>query len=111
MMTEIGLDEDKLIEILEKGFQSKEKKLFNQLLLCDDILKFKDLILRRNKALETEAVKAMNNPSRKSKIEKERDMLRSTQNAEQERLKKLEEEEEEMLRKVLEMSKIEAKER
>ena len=38
----------------------------------------------------------MNNPSniRKSKIEKERDMLRSTQTAEQDRLRKLEEEEE-----------------
>lgn len=70
MMSEIGLTEDKLIDILEKGFQSKEKKLFNQLLLCDDFLKFKDLMLRRNKALETEAYNTMSNPDvrKKSKI-------------------------------------------
>lgn len=52
MMRDVGLSEEKLVEILEKGFQSKERKLFNQLLLCDDFLKFKDLMLRRNRALE-----------------------------------------------------------
>ena len=56
MMQEVGLTEDRLILILEKGFQSKEKKLFNQLFLCDDFLKFKELMLRRNRALETEAL-------------------------------------------------------
>lgn len=70
MMKEVGLTEDKLVQILEKGFMSKEKKLFHQLLLCDDFLKFKDLMLRRNKALETEAMHAMNNSDirKKSKI-------------------------------------------
>lgn len=60
MMKEIGLDDEKLVDLLEKGFESKQKKLFNQLLLCDDFLKFKELMVKRNKALESQALKAMN---------------------------------------------------
>ncbi|MCB0368262.1 MAG: hypothetical protein KDD45_02195 [Bdellovibrionales bacterium] len=45
--------------MLEKGFASKHKKAFNQLLLADDFLKFKTLMANRNKALEAEAVKAL----------------------------------------------------
>jgi hypothetical protein len=45
---------------LEKGFESKEKKYFNQLLLCDDFLKFKELMVKRNKQLEKEAMNAIN---------------------------------------------------
>lgn len=60
MMKEIGLDDEKLVDLLEKGFESKQKKLFNQLLLCDDFLKFKELMVKRNKALENQALKAMN---------------------------------------------------
>lgn len=72
MMQEVGLDDEKLVELLERGFQSKEKKLFNQLLLCDDFLKFKDLMVRRNRVLEEEALKEMNGerPKRTSKLEK-----------------------------------------
>ena len=96
MMQEVGLTEDRLILILEKGFQSKEKKLFNQLFLCDDFLKFKELMLRRNKALETEALQTMNRSDikKKSKIEKERDMIRSSQIAEKSRKRELEQQEE-----------------
>ncbi len=59
MMQEVGLDEDKLVELLEKGFTGKHRKIFNQLLLADDFLKFKMLMVNRNKALEAEAVKAL----------------------------------------------------
>jgi hypothetical protein len=60
MMQEVGLDDDKLAELLDKGFDSKHKKIFNQLLLADDFLKFKQMMLNRNKSLETEAIKALN---------------------------------------------------
>jgi len=59
MMQEVGLDDEKLAELLEKGFDSKHKKIFNQLLLADDFLKFKQLMVNRNKTLEAEAVKAL----------------------------------------------------
>jgi hypothetical protein len=59
MMEEIGLDQEKLAELLEKGFQSKDRKLFNQLLLADDFLRFKELMLKRNKTLEQEALAAI----------------------------------------------------
>ena len=51
MVQEVGLDDDKLAELLEKGFESKHKKIFNQLLLADDFLRFKALMVNRNKAL------------------------------------------------------------
>jgi hypothetical protein len=70
MMQEVGLTDQKLAEIIEKGFLSKEKKLFHQLLLCDDFLKFKSLMVRRNKTLENEALNSLNNSEirRPSKI-------------------------------------------
>ena len=52
MMEEIGMSQEKLAEIIERGMESREKKLFNQLLLADDFMRFKDLMLKRNKALE-----------------------------------------------------------
>ena len=52
MMQEVGLDEEKLAELLDKGFNSKHKKIFHQLLLADDFLKFKHLMVNRNKTLE-----------------------------------------------------------
>ncbi len=52
MMEEIGMGQDKLAELIEKGLESKQKKIFNQLLLADDFLRFKDLMLKRNKILE-----------------------------------------------------------
>ena len=53
MVQEVGLDDDQLAQILEKGFESsKHKKIFNQLLLVDDFLAFKRLMVSRNKALE-----------------------------------------------------------
>lgn len=59
MMEEIGMSQEKLAEIIEKGLESKEKKIFNQLLLADDFLRFKDLMVKRNKVLEQEAIKAL----------------------------------------------------
>jgi hypothetical protein len=59
MVQEVGLDDDKLAELLDKGFESKHKKIFNQLLLADDFLRFKALMVNRNKALEAEALKAL----------------------------------------------------
>lgn len=59
MMQEVGLDDEKLAELLEKGFESKNKKIFYQLLLADDFLKFKQLMVNRNKTLEAEAMKLL----------------------------------------------------
>lgn len=51
MVQEVGLDDDKLAELLERGFEGKHKKIFNQLLLADDFVRFKTLMVNRNKAL------------------------------------------------------------
>lgn len=116
MVEEVGLDEEKLAELLEKGFSSKHKKIFNQLLLADDFLRFKTLMVNRNKALEAEAIKALEKshvePKREKPVERkeERDVLRESKLAEEAR-RRQEEEEEEQLRKVLEMSRLEAEEK
>ena len=52
MTQEVGLDDDQLALVLEKGFEGKHKKVFNQLLLVDDFLQFKKLMVNRNKTLE-----------------------------------------------------------
>jgi hypothetical protein len=93
MMSEVGLDEEKLAELLDKGFQSKHKKIFNQLLLADDFLRFKQLMVSRNKTLEAEAVKALAEQGQiKQKPHKvsEQDVLRESQRLEQQRRRKIE---------------------
>lgn len=85
MVQEVGLDDDKLAELLEKGFESKNKKIFNQLLLADDFLRFKALMVNRNKALEAEALKALEKSQvaepKKEKIKQE-DVIRESKRAE-----------------------------
>lgn len=80
MMQEVGLDEEKLVGLLEKGFQSKEHRLFEQLLLCDDFLRFKSLMVKRNKTLEQEALAAINGSDirRTSRLEQERNIVHSS---------------------------------
>ena len=95
MMQEVGLDEDKLAQLLDKGFNSKHKKIFNQLLLADDFMKFKHLMVNRNKALEAEAVKALQGDMPQEKIPKGEDhVLKQSIISEKERLRKIEQEEE-----------------
>jgi hypothetical protein len=117
MIQEVGLDDDKLAELLDKGFQSKHKKIFNQLLLADDFVRFKTLMVNRNKALEAEAIKALGEKSQvqekkgSSKTSpKEDEVLKESKRLEEER-RKQEQREEEELRKVLEMSRLEAEEK
>lgn len=120
MIQEVGLDDDKLAELLEKGFESKHKKIFNQLLLADDFVRFKTLMVNRNKSLEAEAIKALSEKSQdkphaeqkpgKKAVAKEEDLLRESKRLEEERRKKQEQQEEEELRKVMEMSRREAEE-
>ena len=88
MIQEVGLDDDKLAELLEKGFQSKHKKVFNQLLLADDFLKFKKLMVNRNKALEAEAIKdlteksAVHQKGGKKPSSKEEELIKESKRAE-----------------------------
>ncbi len=88
MIQEVGLDDDKLAELLEKGFQSKHKKVFNQLLLAEDFLKFKKLMVNRNKALEAEAIKDLTEKSAvlqkggKKPSSKEEELIKESKRAE-----------------------------
>lgn len=93
MVQEVGLDDDKLAELLERGFEGKHKKIFNQLLLADDFMRFKTLMVNRNKALEAEAIKALEKQQpqqhpqeprgKKDRIEEE--ILRESKRAEEAR--------------------------
>lgn len=51
-MQDIGLESDELVELIAKGLESKNKKVFEQLLICDDFMKFKEIMVKRNRALE-----------------------------------------------------------
>lgn len=52
MMSELGLDQELLVEMIDKGLNSSNKKIFEQLLYIDDFLKFKGIMLKRNAKLE-----------------------------------------------------------
>lgn len=61
LMIEIGIDEQKLLQYIEIGLKSSHhhKKVFEQLLIVDNFLVFKKLMVKRNKELELEALKEM----------------------------------------------------
>jgi hypothetical protein len=60
MMNEVGIDEEKLGAVIEKGLKSQQhRKYFEQLLVIDNFLVFKKLMIKRNKELELEVMKQM----------------------------------------------------
>lgn len=67
-MQEIGLEADELVELIQKGLQSKNKKVFEQLLICDDFLKFKEIMVKRNKKLAEDAEIELQKQGTKSQL-------------------------------------------
>lgn len=61
LMVDIGVDdEEQLRGVIEMGLKNKRhKKYFEQLLIVDNFLVFKKLMLKRNKELEYEALKEL----------------------------------------------------
>lgn len=60
LMSEIGVDETKLLQYIEIGLKSSHhRKVFEQLLIVDNFLVFKKLMIKRNKELELEAMKEL----------------------------------------------------
>lgn len=52
------IDEQSFMEQVEKGLKhEKHKKIFEQLLIIDNFLVFKMMMVKRNKELELEALK------------------------------------------------------
>jgi len=60
-MVDIGVeDEEQLRKVIEIGLKNKKhKKYFEQLLIVENFLVFKKLMLKRNKELEYEALKEL----------------------------------------------------
>lgn len=52
MMEEVGLEQEKLLELISIGMRGKYAPLFEQILIADDFLKFKAIMLKRNNELE-----------------------------------------------------------
>ncbi|KAL4440973.1 hypothetical protein ABPG74_009386 [Tetrahymena malaccensis] len=122
LMAEIGIDEQKLLQYIEIGLKSPHhKKVFEQLLIVDNFLVFKKLMVKRNKELELEALKEMmKNEEQEPVPENEEKLKLASMEAEraeiehaiqmslaaEEEIKKLHDVEDEELQKVLEMSKV-----
>ena len=67
VMEDLGIDQNALVFEIGKGLESKNKKVFEQLLYVEDFLKFKNMMLKRNTTLENEALKQLSQKgSRKS---------------------------------------------
>ena len=59
MVQELGISDELLEKCLMKGLRSKQHKLFEQILVVDNFLAFKKIMLKKNKELEMEALKQM----------------------------------------------------
>ena len=51
VMDELGIDSLTLVEEIGNGLESKNKRVFEQLLYVEDFLKFKAMMLKRNTTL------------------------------------------------------------
>jgi len=60
MVKELGISDELLEKCLMKGLRSKQHKLFEQILVVDNFLAFKKIMLKKNKELEMEALRKMN---------------------------------------------------
>lgn len=49
VMKEVGISEELLEECIVQGLKTKRKKLFEQLLVCDNFLAFKKVMIKKNK--------------------------------------------------------------
>lgn len=60
-MQETGITEKTLELCIMKGLREKnDRKIFQQILLCDNFLSFKKIMISKNKELEIAAMKAAN---------------------------------------------------
>lgn len=61
LMQDIGVDDEEYLrKVIEIGLKNKKhKKYFEQLLVVENFLVFKKLMLKRNKELEYEALKEL----------------------------------------------------
>lgn len=60
LIAELGINEEQFVKVIERGLSTLEhKKVFNQVVLVENFLVCKKLMLKRNKELEVEALKAL----------------------------------------------------
>lgn len=58
MIEEVGISEKTLEKCIIKGIKSeRDSKIFQQILLCDNFIAFKKIMVAKNKELEVEALK------------------------------------------------------
>lgn len=70
LLEDIGIDEQLLLKFVEIGLKSpNHKKIFEQLLIVDNFLVFKKLMVKRNKELELEALKEVMKQDKETKPE------------------------------------------
>lgn len=60
ILADTGISEQILAQCLAKGLAHKrDAKIFKQLLICDNFLSFKSIMVAKNKEMEIEAVKQL----------------------------------------------------
>ena len=58
MIDEVGITESQLEKCIIRGLRrEKDAKIFKQVLLCDDFVSFKKVMVQKNKELEVEALR------------------------------------------------------
>jgi len=57
---DLGVTAEQFLDVIKAGLQNPEhKKIFEQLLLIENFVVFKKLMVKRNKQLELEAIQAL----------------------------------------------------
>ena len=60
MIEEVGITEVQLEKCIIRGLKrERDAKVFRQVLLCDNFLSFKKVMVQKNKELEVEAMRKM----------------------------------------------------
>jgi len=68
MLQDLGIDEENFAKCLAIGLKNQHhRKIFEQLLLIDNFLVFKRLMVKRNKELELEALKELEKEDKSTK--------------------------------------------
>jgi The ARF-like 2 binding protein BART. len=61
LLKELNVSPELFLEIVELGMTTPaDRKIFEQLVACNNFLSFKKLMIKRNKEIEVEVVKSMN---------------------------------------------------
>mmetsp|Transcript_10431 Transcript_10431/g.15600 ORF Transcript_10431/g.15600 Transcript_10431/m.15600 type:complete len:350 (-) Transcript_10431:310-1359(-) len=110
---ELGISEELMAKIINMGLKnSRDRRVFEQIIACDNFMSFKKLMVKRNKELEAEALEMMGTEVPQSELQEANEQARNAEiehaialsMAQEEERLRLEEEEKKQIELALKLS-------